>query len=138
LPRALGTPPLQRLAEHHRSADLREKALKALVERALPDEAAPLLEHAAVHDPSGDVQEEAVEALSELPSAIAVPIAQKLVSSHPNPEVRTKALKIILDLASPADAIAELEKATRQDSSSDVREEAVDALAKLPSEAGVP
>jgi HEAT repeat protein len=138
LPAGQALPALQHVAEKHGNAEIREKALKRIVEQAPPEQAAETLEQAAMQDASADVQEAAAETLSELPAAIALPVARRLAAGHPVPDVRVRALKLIAERAEPAEAVAELERAARQDANEDVREEAVDALGKLPIEQGMP
>jgi HEAT repeat protein len=138
LPRAASLPILRRIVERHHDGEVRHKALELLVEAAPAQEAAALCEKIAFDDPSGDVQEAAVEALAGLPPEQGLASIRKLAATHPNPELRERALKALVERAAPADAVAELERAAREDASGDVREEAAGWLAKLPDDAGLP
>ena len=131
LPQAQAIPSLQKVVDKHPSEDIRDKAVDALLELLPTAESARLLEKVAQDDPSSDLRKGATGALADLPASSGLPIAKKLASSHEDAEVRQEALEVITRRAPAAEALAELQKAAREDRNGELQEQAVDYLAHL-------
>ena len=133
-----GVGALIEIAHTHPSPDARREAVKMVGDVATPEAALGVLERLAHRDPDVEVQQEAVKALGHLGSPQAVAPLARLARAQPNAEVREEAVEQYARSAAPESALVLLVDRLANDSSSDVRVEAVERLADLPDGLGIP
>lgn len=98
-PRVVGE--LIDLARTHPNEDVRAEAIETLTEIEISENVINSLSAIAMTDPSVDIGERALEALGELDDDRGIPAVIKAARSHPNRELRQKALEILSESDSP-------------------------------------
>ncbi len=127
-------PVLIALARSLTDTDARREAVEALGSR--PErEARDALASIARQDADADIQREAVETLGDFEDRSGVPILTELARTHPNVDVRREAIETLGDALPPETALPLLEKSgvMEDSSSSEIRRQAVEAMADLAS-----
>jgi len=82
-------------------------------------------------DADDEVQREAVEALGKVRGHAGVGALIDIARTHPNPDVRRKAVKTVGEIAPPDAALGLLEELARRDPDDHVQQEAVEALGHM-------
>src|SRR5881628_149510 len=82
-------------------------------------------------DRDEEVQDEAVKALGKVRGGAGVGALLDIARTHPNPDVRRKAVKAVGDVAPPEAALGVLEQLAQRDPDAHVQQEAVEALGHL-------
>ena len=128
-PRALHV--LIAVAQRDPSRDVRDEAVESLG-TAFPDTATVrVLARIARHDRDERVAKEAVETLGEMRDGLGLREVVQIARTHPDPNVRRKAIKSIRDDAPRSTALPILREIALHDRDAEVQRRAERALAKL-------
>ena len=117
---------LQEVATTDPSADVRREAVETLGEQAPTAETVHFLTQLAINAQE-DVARSAVETLGEI-GELGLPAVIEIARTHPNADLRRRAVETIGDKAPPAQALDVLAQIVRRDDNSDVQRGAVEAI----------
>jgi beta-lactamase regulating signal transducer with metallopeptidase domain len=126
------------LARTHPNGAVRREAVRVVREVVPPSAAIGLLDTIAVRDSDERVQREAAAELGHLRTTATLPSLARLARTHPNAVVREEALEQYAKRAVPESALVLLNERLVNDPATNVQTEAVERLAELPDDLGVP
>jgi HEAT repeat protein/beta-lactamase regulating signal transducer with metallopeptidase domain len=129
LPPAEAITLLKDVATSDPSTDVRREAVETLGEHAPTAETVRFLTDLAKHAEE-DVARQAIESLGEI-GDLGMPAVIEIARTHPNADVRRRAVETIGDKAPPAQALDILSQIARRDDDSDVQRGAVETLGQL-------
>ena len=117
-------------ARTHPNSDVRRASIEKLGELAPTAETGRLLAGIIANDRNEDVQREAVETLGEM-GEVGLAAVMDIARSHPDPEVRRKAIETVAEHAPAAQALDLVAQIARRDRDPDVQRRAVETLGEL-------
>jgi HEAT repeat protein/beta-lactamase regulating signal transducer with metallopeptidase domain len=120
---------LEDVATSDPSSDVRREAVETLGERAPTAETVRFLTALAI-DAQEDVARSALETLGEI-GELGLPAVIEIARTHPNADLRRRAVETIGDKAPPAQALDILAQIARRDENSDVQRGAVEAIGSV-------
>jgi beta-lactamase regulating signal transducer with metallopeptidase domain/HEAT repeat protein len=131
-------PLLVDFARHHPVPDMRREAVKALGQLEGPDSLPAVLEELAQEGFDTEVQRDVVGALGDLRSPGALERLLRVARTHPSAAVRRKAIDNYAEAVAPEAALSFLRDVLAKDSAPEAQAEALEELAELPDDLGVP
>jgi len=123
---------VQRLSTEHPDTHIRREAIESLGKtRSTSPETLTALLNAVNEDPDLGVRREAVEAISDLNSPDGWNAIRQLAGSHPHPDIRSEAVEALGKFGDSSEILSILVGVVAEDADSGVRQEAIEALARL-------
>ncbi|MEO8577238.1 MAG: HEAT repeat domain-containing protein [Gemmatimonadales bacterium] len=119
-------------ARNDRDPDIRKRAVESIAQLDPPSRALDVLAQIVRNDPDESVRREAAETIAEVHDP------SRYRSPAPSIEVRKKALETIADFKDEQSALRLLKTVVENDNEPDIRRYAVEALAELNDDVGVP